>query len=524
VQAFSWSPDGNRIAFLAPDERSEGDRRKENNREDARVFGDWHPNRVWTVDIATGIVTAGHEVDGHPIVIDWSPNGRALGLVVQPTPELDSSVSATIVLLEVDGDTAPVTVCLCPGADVLRFSTTGEMLVFTAFHEPVPVSSLTVWAVAPRADAEPTVIGPQVGEAACGVGVAVVAEEERVVLHVLEGLETRLEWCNPVTGEREAWWEASGDIADFDGAPGRAQAVACYVEQGPLEIWTGQPPSLRQVSDHHAAIREISFGAVRDFNFLSEDGSDRDGIVVLPPGATRTDGPWPTIVLPHGGPYGHSGRQLNLSPGNWAQWLATDGYAVLMPNYGGSMGHGQAFAASVRSDIGGAEWRDVLAAVDAAVELGIADPERVGIGGWSQGGFLSAWAVTQTDRFRAAIVGAGVIDWSILGMTSDVPAFEAILAGGSPWGAEDRRRADARSPIVGVSRVRTPTLILHGECDERIPLSQARAFHYALRRLGAPVELVTYPREPHGLRESRHQEDVMRRVRSWYARWLKGRN
>jgi dienelactone hydrolase len=521
VHAFSWSPDGERIAFLAPDEPSAEDRRREEEKDDARPFGDWHPNRVWTVEVVSGTVKAAPEVEGHPIAIDWSPDGTALALVVQPTPELDSSLLATVVLLGVDPGTSSVTVCRSPGADDLRYNGTGERLVFTAFHEPDPVSALTVWAVAPHARAEPTVIGPQVSEAACGVGVCAVAGERRVVLQVVEGLGTRLEWCDPITGERERWWDASGDITSLDVAPSHELAVACFVERGPLEVWAGEPPGLRRLSDHHAAIREIPLGSVRDFGFPSEDGSARDGMVVLPPGAGPTDGPWPTVVIPHGGPYGHSGRQLYLSPGDWAQWLATDGYAVLMPNYSGSIGHGQAFAASVRGKVGGEEWRDVLAAVEAAIEAGISDPERLGIGGWSQGGFLSAWAVTQTNRFRAAIVGAGVTDWSILALTSDSPAFEGGLAGGSPWDAEDRRRADARSPIVGAARVRTPTLILHGECDERIPLYQARAFHLALRRHDVPVELVIYPREPHGLRERHHQEDVMRRVRAWYARWLK---
>ncbi len=522
IAAFAWCPDGSRIAFLAPDEPSEEDRRREKEQDDARVFGDWHPNRVFVVEVESGTVTPLREVEGHPVAIAWSPDGSTLALVVQPTLEVDSSLLATIVALGVDDVAPPAMVCSSPGADGVFFNGTGERLVFTALHEANFVSALTVWAVAPQAGAEPTVIGPQITEPACGIGVGAITREHRVVMHVIEGLGTRLEWCDPVTGEREKWWEASGDIVCFDVAPGERLAAAYFAERGPVEIWAGEPPDLSRLSDHHGAIGAISFGAVRDFEFLSEDGTARDGIVVLPTGATPADGPWPTVVLPHGGPYGHSGRQLNLSPGNWAQWLAADGYAVLMPNYGGSMGHGHAFAAMARGGVGGAEWQDVLAAVDTAIEAGIADPERLGIGGWSQGGFLSAWAVTQTGRFRAAVVGAGVTDWSMLALTSDVPTFEASLAGGSPWDADDRRRADARSPIVGAPAVRTPTLILSGEQDERVPVSQARAFHLALRRHGLAVELVTYPREPHGLRERRHQEDVLRRVRNWYGRWLKG--
>jgi dipeptidyl aminopeptidase/acylaminoacyl peptidase len=200
--------------------------------------------------------------------------------------------------------------------------------------------------------------------------------------------------------------------------------------------------------------------------------------------------------------------------------LATGGYAALMPNYRGGMGHGHAFAASVRGDMGGAEWRDVLAAVDAAVERGIADPARLGIGGWSQGGFLTAWAVTQTDRFRAGVVGAGVTDWSMLSLTGDVPSFEAALAGGSPWEEASRRHADARSPLVHAAVISTPLLILQGQQDKRVPPNQGTGLHRALRGRDVPVELVTYPGEPHTVRERRHQADILRRVRAWYDRWL----
>jgi dipeptidyl aminopeptidase/acylaminoacyl peptidase len=165
VQAFAWSPDGSRIAFLAPDEPSEEERRREAEKDDARVFGDWHPNRVFVVEVGSGTVTAVPEVEGHPVAIAWSPDGTNLALVVQPTPELDTSILATIVLLGLEA-AAPVEVCSSPNADALFFNGTGERLVFTAPHEPNFVSALTVWAVASQAGSEPVVIGPRPTEPA----------------------------------------------------------------------------------------------------------------------------------------------------------------------------------------------------------------------------------------------------------------------------------------------------------------------------------------------------------------------
>jgi dipeptidyl aminopeptidase/acylaminoacyl peptidase len=192
-----------------------------------------------------------------------------------------------------------------------------------------------------------------------------------------------------------------------------------------------------------------------------------------------------------------------------------------MPNYRGGAGHGDAFAAAARGDMGGAEWQDVMTAVDVAVEKGIADPDRLGIGGWSQGGFLTAWAVTHTDRFKAAVVGAGPTDWGAMAALSDLPTFEATLGGDTPWDGPGPHRAAERSPISYACHRTTPLLILHGQQDERVPAGQATAFHRALRAQHAPLEMVTYPREPHAISERTHQADVLRRVRDWYDQWLR---
>lgn len=259
-------------------------------------------------------------------------------------------------------------------------------------------------------------------------------------------------------------------------------------------------------------------GAVSDFAFTAPDGLDMDGVLITPAGGT--DGPNPTIVLVHGGPYGRSGRELHCHPLDWGQWLASAGYTVLMPNYRGGAGRGEAFAAAARADMGGAEWADIMAAVDTAVERGVADPDRLGIGGWSQGGFLTAWAVTQTDRFRAAVMGAGPTDWGAMAELSDVPTFEGTLGGDTPWDGPGPHHAAARSPISYAGRRRTPLLILHGQQDVRVPVGQATAFHRAMRGQPAALEMVTYPREPHGVSERAHQIDLLRRVREWYDRWL----
>jgi dipeptidyl aminopeptidase/acylaminoacyl peptidase len=265
-------------------------------------------------------------------------------------------------------------------------------------------------------------------------------------------------------------------------------------------------------------LREFAFCTQEPFFWQAPDGLKLDGILIRP--SQPSEGPLPTVVLVHGGPYGRSSNEWNLQPLRWGQWLAHHGYAVLLPNYRGGVGHGHWFATQARGNVGVGDFPDVLSMVDAAIERGIADPERLGIGGWSQGGFMTAWAVGHTTRFKAAVMGAGVSDWNMMTLTSDLPTFESVLGGSHPWNGVGPRRADEVSPISFASHAETPLLMLHGKNDERVPVSQAIGFERALRGRDVPVQLVVYPREPHGVRERAHQRDILRRVLAWYQQWL----
>ena len=225
--------------------------------------------------------------------------------------------------------------------------------------------------------------------------------------------------------------------------------------------------------------------------------------------------PW---CSPTAAPTGGWRAPLHCAWHDWSQLLAIAGFAVLLPNFRGGSGHGNAFATAVNGNPA-VEFDDVQAVIDSAVAAGIADPQRLGIGGWSNGGFLTAWAVASTDRFRAAVMGAGVSHWPSMSMTSDVPTFTGDVAGGSPW-SPDPGRSLADSPITHAERVVTPLLMIHGKEDARVPLSQSVGLHRAVRGRDVPVELVVYPREPHIISESRHQQDLMRRVVEWFTTHL----
>ncbi|HEU4402113.1 MAG TPA: S9 family peptidase [Candidatus Polarisedimenticolia bacterium] len=271
----------------------------------------------------------------------------------------------------------------------------------------------------------------------------------------------------------------------------------------------------RRLTTLNPQIAALRLGAQSEITWKnSKDGRLIYGVLITPldfQSGRRS----PLIVQPHGGPE----WAYWLGWHSWSQLLASNGYAVLLPNPRGSDGQGWQFIEANRDDWGGMDFRDIMDGVDDLIKRGIADPDRLGIGGWSYGGFMSAWAVTQTDRFKAAVVGAAVTDLFSMYGTTDIPTFQTRYFLDLPF----KRRAayDGHSPMSFIQNCKTPSLILHGQADERVPVSQGWEFYTGLRALGVETEMVVYPREPHGFEERAHEVDRFRRILDWYDRHLK---
>ena len=190
-----------------------------------------------------------------------------------------------------------------------------------------------------------------------------------------------------------------------------------------------------------------------------------------------------------------------------------------MPNPRGSYGYGEKFRTANLRDWGGGDFRDIMTGIDALIGRKIADPAKLGIMGRSYGGYMTAWIISQTDRFRVASLGAGMSNLvSFYGQT-DIPGYTEYYLGDVPWQALDLYMK--RSPLFHVRNIGTPTLILHGEKDFRVPLPQAQELYAALKRNGVPVELIIYPRQGHVVDEPRFMQDMMERNLEWFGRWMK---
>jgi dipeptidyl aminopeptidase/acylaminoacyl peptidase len=336
-----------------------------------------------------------------------------------------------------------------------------------------------------------------------------VQERGDVRLYRLPSAGGAPEAVAPAAGER-------GVIGAWSLARDGTVAFAMTTPGSPSELFIREPGAaarrLTELNRDVLAVRAVA--PVEALPVKGADGLDVEAFLTMP--ANRPAGTThPLIVAIHGGPHGQQGPAFNLK----AQVYASKGWATLMVNYRGSTGYGQRFADAISKDLNGKEAQDVLAGVDAALaKHAWLDPGRLGLEGGSYGGQLANWLVTQTSRFRAAIPTAGIANLVSFNYTAFYHDYLAVEFGAFPHEAGTIDVLWERSPLRYVAKVKTPVLILHGENDSDVPVSEAEQWYIALKDAGADTVMIRYPREGHGLREPRHLIDAIDRSIAWYER------
>jgi dipeptidyl aminopeptidase/acylaminoacyl peptidase len=524
---------GRLAAVVAGDEATDADKRRQAERDDAMVWSQravrqhWLWHRLRLLDLASGELTVVAGLAGrHVVDLAQRPDGgpvAALAVLSWECPDYEPGVfTARLHVAGLDDgnvvDLGPVgqeahSPAWWRGGDGWHVAwvaavTPGENAA--AFDVAVPVAGTPAGEPA-NLTAEMTACPAELVQVAAGPPAALFAE----------GLDTALYRLDPAgpSFRRETGW--AGGVAGLS-VSGDAAVIAVLAgpARTPHDVHAGPPDGLVRVSDTRPELRGIAWGTQERLSWRAADGLELDGVLVLPPGRGRADGPFPLVTMIHGGPYGRWADDLIVDWWSFGQWLAAAGFAVFHPNQRGSQGRGLWFAAMVAGQVGQDEWTDILAGLDALVAAGVADPARLGIGGWSHGGYMAAWAVTQTGRFHAAMMGAGIADWAMQVGAGELGRAEAAMCGSFGWEGTGPHRHDQLSPVSYAANVTTPVLILHGEEDSNVPVGQAMYFHRALSQFGAEHELVIYPRENHAAAERAHQIDIMHRVRSWFTRWL----
>jgi dipeptidyl aminopeptidase/acylaminoacyl peptidase len=521
-----WSPDGRWVAVLRKDPEPEEVIARKKERDDAIVIEeDPRFTRLWIVDVdceqARCLTSGEREVRNFA----WTPDSLALVTITTDAPEYDALFGpGDLWRISVEGG-LPSHVArfrTTPSSPVVVETSDGLVVAVRANnHRDEPQDS--IWTVA-LSGGEPVNALPDLAgnvkefvslPRALGHVAARIIERTHGRLYAVDLSSGNLTLLTPTA------IAGCGSIVDASSFSYDGEHLAAVWSDAttPEEVWLGEAQG--------EARPVTSFG--KDFDgrlqpadhvcWTSDDGVEIEGLLTYPadyqPG-TR----YPLVVEVHGGPSWQWEDRVMLGWHDWAQMLASRGYAVLMPNPRGSTGYGSELQRLLQDDVGGGESRDLVAGALAMVDRGIADPDRLGIAGWSWGGYLTAWTITQTTIFRAAVMGAGLSNMVSDHGQGDIPSANLLYFPGQPYDhIEDYWQS---SPIRHVAAVRTPTLILHGEDDARVHPAQGMEYFRALKILGVPVRFVRYPREKHGIEERAHQVDLMQRMVDWFDQYLKG--
>jgi dipeptidyl aminopeptidase/acylaminoacyl peptidase len=458
VYDFDWSPDDK--MFIATAAPGPGD----NN---------WWIAQIHTIDIAKGKATAIYKPSLQVAVPRWSLDGRSIGFIEG--------------IMSDEG---------FHGGDLFTMTADGRDVVNRTHDRKASVNSF-FWHA-----------------------------PERVLLVEYVGGGSAISELNLTNNSTQTIWKGPEGIHAFGNFPdfalskdGKVAAAGLSTYNSPPEIFAGPLGQWRQLTNNNAAL-QANWGKAQNIEWNS-DGFNIQGWLV-PPAKIEAAKKYPMVVLIHGGPSSVTTSEWPASFGMSRAIIAAlsaCGYYVLLPNPRGSYGQGEDFTRANVKDFGGGDLRDDLAGVDAAIKKYPVDPERLGVTGWSYGGFMTMWSVTQTNRFRAAVAGAGIANWQSYYGQNLIDQWMIPFFGASVY--DDPAVYEKSSPIRFIQNVKTPTLMIVGERDAECPAPQSYEFWHALKTLGVPTKLIVYPGEGHMFIDPKHQADRLEQTVAWFDKYLK---
>jgi dipeptidyl aminopeptidase/acylaminoacyl peptidase len=528
VGSFEWSPQGDRIAYTSSDTVSSDWKKREKEKRDEVVIDSvFHYAHLYTVALAAGedgshavkrLTSGDYTVGG----FDWSPDGTTIVFAHRPdtrintgflygdistVPSDSGAVKGLVTWKGVDGNPH-----YSPDGKTVAFSSTGP--------KPEPVSLGDVYTVpasggTPHKLADtPNRTGSILGWSADGKTIWVaepVHTQGSLIALPADGGAPRV--LTPGKG-------TLGGLA-LDRAGDRASFTWQDTET-PADVYVSPTGSLamKKLSSVNADVPKPPMGRTELLSWKSKDGKFTiEGLLTYPVGYQKGD-KVPFILNVHGGPAGVFTQSFTGNPSIYMlQYFAQHGYAILRANPRGSTGYGKTFRFANVQDWGGGDYQDLMAGVDHVIQMGVADPDSMVEMGWSYGGYMTSWIVTQTHRFKAVSMGAGLPDLVSMVYTTDIPAYLLAGMGEVPlW--KDYKLYQAHSAYYHIANVKTPVQIMLGARDVRVPTTQGYEFYGALRHMGIPTQMVQFPRTPHGPREPKLLMDVSPHILGWFERWL----
>jgi dipeptidyl aminopeptidase/acylaminoacyl peptidase len=520
VTAFQWSPDSKRIAFVAQVPLTDADEKKQKDKDDARVVDrDYRYSHLWVIDVESKKASEVVKSDGVLGDPQWSPDGTRLAYVSRPTPKADDGSLSDIYIARADGSGTPRKLAENEGPDQdPRWSPDGKSIAFNSLdirNGVLGVMRLYVISAeggAPRQlISDPDSTAAQVQWSRDGSALYFRGEHHTI---------SQIYRIPKAGGAPQAITRDDAAINSFSlsSADDRVAFTRSDFQHAPdLYVSTFPKVDAERVTDHNPQIAQLELGRSEVIRWRGKDGMEIEGILLYPVGY-QAGRRVPLVASIHGGPSGVWSQAFPHSGNGYPHVWAGQGWAVFMPNIRGSSGYGEKFQLADLKDWGGMDYQDIQTGLDELVKRGIADPNRLGQSGWSYGGYMTAWTLTQTNRFKAVMVGAGLTDMFSMYSTNDLQRVLEGYFGEAPWNdLEAYRRASA---MTFIKQARTPTLIMHGAADTRVPISQAQELYMGLKKNNVPVEMVVYPRENHGFTEPLHILDKMKRETEWFQKYL----
>lgn len=533
VESFRWSPDGKRLAIVSRDPREEPEKKEDapappivvtrlQHKRDGSGYLDLRRRHVYVADVTTALGTPGSPAKAAQVTkgpyddagVAWSPDGGTIAFSSNRTENPDANENSDIWLVDAGGGD-PRRVTTDPGADGSpEWSPDGKWIAYVHMPLDPPVYAtprLKVVAASGGAPKDLTGsfdrhVGGSPRWAPDGASLFVTLEDQGrtpLVRVTLNGQKTVVD---------------EGDIGQFEVRRDHIVAMRTTPAR-PDELYVlplAGTTARRLTEVHEPLFKQLDFKAAENIHFKSSDGTPVEGWVVKPP---RFDASkkYPLILRIHGGPVGQYTGAFSFEH----EYLASLGYLVVFTNPRGSNGYGEAFCKAIFADWGNKDFEDVMAGVDHVIEQGYVDSGKLGVGGWSYGGILTNYVITKTERFAAAISGASETDMFSAFGTDDLHLWW-VRELGYPWRNLDLYRR--LSPIMDVEKITTPTLLMVGDHDYRVPLPQSEQMYVALKTLKRETGLIIYPGQSHGISRPSYQIDRYRRYGLWYDKYLQGKN
>ena len=529
IAAYAWSPDGRSIAYIARDPLPKDVDEKHKRRDDAQVYeSDFRQSHLFVVDVATrNAVEVVHDpaltIRGEP---SWSSDGTRIAVSAAPTTMVRDA--RTDIFIVTVASKAREKITTNPGSDDDPvWSGDGGTIAYVADPtgaKPLPDGTVVGGIANPHLMLY-DVRSKQTKDASSrdfdlSPGALHWSADSRSLVFTA-GVRTSTDLFSYNVGTGKYSRLTEGRIVSLGSVAADRMALVMQSSAEPPEVFVAGADAAgpKKLTDTNPHARAFALGRTEVISWKS-DGFTIEGVLLKPvnfqPGKR-----YPLLVVAHGGPTDAYVDSYRVGYGDGGQSWAGEGWAVLYPNPRGSTNYGERFVQANVKDWGGGDYRDIMSGVDAVVAKGIADPDKLAFMGWSYGGYMTCWVVSQTTRFKAAMMGAGLTDLPSMYGTNDIPNALVSYFGGT-LSKQTMPLYTERSGITYADRVATPLLILQGASDQRVPTGQAMEFYRALKDRGKTVELVFYPREGHGFSEYYHQLDRLQRQHDWIVRYTLG--